>query len=96
MDESAVYTGFRSFFYALMPVEHFNHLHITNVGTNQISVRVEEYKAWITLLDRGNPQEPFFVLNKEDWEKVKSFIDSQLTDEPISIPIKKPFDILPQ
>lgn len=72
-----------------MAIEVIHELLLTKVGTNQVSVRIEDYKAWFTIIDNGNPQEAFFVIKKPEWEVMKKFIDSQLTESNI-------LEIIPQ
>ncbi len=63
-----------------MPSEVINEVRFFKCGTNKISVRVEDFKAWFTILKscRGNGDD-FFTLNKADLEILKAFIDKQLT-----------------
>lgn len=63
-----------------MAVDIINEVRLFKCGTNQISVRVEDFKAWFTILGSctGNGDN-FFTLNKADWDILKKFIDSQLT-----------------
>ncbi len=75
-----------------MPADVINEVRLFKCGTNQISVRVEDFKAWFTILGscRGNGDD-FFTLNKADWEVLKTFIDSQLTySNTIEITAKEP------
>ena len=65
------------FFYT-MPADIIHDLVLTKVGTNVITVRVEDNKVWVTIVDNGNPQESFFVLNYEDWVSFKDFVDKQI------------------
>lgn len=59
-----------------MPAEEIHHIHLSKVGTNQVDVWIDDDKVWFSLLDEGNPQSPFFVLNKKDWEVLRKFVDS--------------------
>jgi len=55
-----------------------NEVNFSKVGTNQINVRIDDGKIWFTICDYGNPQEPFFVLDKEKWNTLKRFVDGNL------------------
>lgn len=64
-----------------MAIEIINELLLTKVGTNHISIRVEQYKAWVTIIN--SPGELFFTFDKKEWEVIKKFIDAQLTESNI-------------
>lgn len=80
------YPDFKGFFSYTMSVIHLNELKLINVGTNRVSIRVQDDKVYFEMLDKGNPNSLFFALDKKDWIKVKKYIDDNLPDKTINIP----------
>ncbi len=78
-----------------MATNVINEIRLFKCGTNQVSVRVEDFKAWFTVIGScsGNGDD-FFVLTKDDWEDLKKFIDNQLTySNIIKITAKEPLQL---
>jgi hypothetical protein len=66
-----------------MPTDIINNdeLRLFKCGTNQAKVWINDYIATIEILGTcsGNGNN-FLALNKQDWDRLKKFIDAKLTD----------------
>lgn len=57
-------------------IADFEGILLTEVGTNQVHITVYDGTIYFTILGTGQDN-PFFSLDKKDWEKVKNFIENK-------------------
>lgn len=63
-----------------MPSYISQELRLEKIGPTKITVRVDKSKVWIMAIDEGNPQQMFWALGQDDWDSLKKFVDTQLSN----------------
>jgi len=64
-----------------MAADVIHEIWLTECGTHEVSIRINDFKVIVALRHDGNPNSPFFTFNKQEWGLIKKFIDGQLTED---------------